>query len=62
MNNNEKSSSVQPAERAVWQQDNEREKKRFLVRKQEEREQLRALKDFLRHSQEEGWDEPEAGR
>lgn len=40
--------------RTKWEPDNEREKKRFLVRRQEDREQERALKDFLRHLKEDG--------
>ena len=40
--------------RTKWEPDKEREKKRFLVRRQEDREQERALKDFLRHLKEDG--------
>lgn len=56
--NNEKNlnGSSPNQDRTVWEQEAGREKKRFLVRKQEEREQQRALKDFLRHLKEEGWE------
>lgn len=51
----EKSLNEHSPERTKWEPDNGREKKRFLVRRQEDKEQQRALKDFLRHLKEDEW-------
>jgi hypothetical protein len=54
----DKNNSNKPfVNRTKWEQENRTEKKRYLVRKQEEKESRRARLDFQYHSQVEDFNE-----